>query len=119
MGDHVGRFTKMRLHHGVRTLTAVLMATAFSAPAAYGRFVDRSDPAYTAAGPAVTASSTTRPNPDQNGANATASDRSDSTTEWVLIGLGAAGGIALIGTGAAAARRPSRRTARVRAGSGS
>ena len=55
----------------------------------------------------------------QSASNATAVHSSGGTAIWALIGLGVAAGIALIAAGAAASQRPSRRTARARAVSGS
>lgn len=94
----------MRLHRGVRTLAAAASALAIAAPAAQAKFDNTTYPAYT---------------PGQ----AAYLHHSGGTTDWALIGLGAAaGGAALVGVGVAGSRRRVRRgvpSGSVRAASGS
>jgi hypothetical protein len=82
----------MRPHHGVRALAAVLTATAITAPAAQAD-IDNFQASYTPA------HSAPAPRPDG--------------TDWTLVGLGTAGGIALIGAGVTGSRRVRRRQASV------
>ena len=106
----------MRLHHRIRTLAAVLTAAAISAPAAYGKYADAGDPAQTAAGHPTGASQALHPNPDSQATGSTpAQHPSEGSTDWALIGVTTAGGIALIGSAAAASRRVTRRSSRIRA----
>jgi hypothetical protein len=90
----------MRLRRGVPTLAAIATAAAIAAPAAQARF-DESMPGQAPVAPQVV---------QHNGGG---------STDWSLIGLGAAGGIALLGAGTVRSRHVRRRTAHVRPTSGS
>jgi hypothetical protein len=82
----------VRLHRGVSMLGTVATLAAVSAPAA-SAFDNRA--------PAFGAPSNARP--------VLAQQHPAGTGEWVVIGIGAAGGIALVGVGAAGLRRSARR----------
>ncbi len=87
----------MRLHRGVRMLAAVATISATLAPAAEAKF-DNST--YPGGAPYVV-------------------HHTGGSADGMLIGLGAAGGLALIGAGAATSRRALRRTAQTPTVSGS
>ena len=82
----------MRLHRGVSMLGTVAALAAVSAPAA-SAFDNRA--------PAIGAPSDARP--------VLVQQHPAGTGDWVVIGIGAAGGIALVGVGAAGIRRGTRR----------
>ncbi len=88
----------MRLHRGVRMLAAVATISATLAPAAQAKFDNSTYP--TVGAPYVV-------------------HHTGGSADWTLIGLGAAGGLALIGAGAATSRRALRRTAQTPTVSGS
>jgi hypothetical protein len=83
----------MRPHHGVRALAAVAAAAALTAPAAQAKFSNYLAP-YT-------------PHP------AASAHYSGGATDWTLIGVGAAGGVVLVGAGATTSRRSRRRDASI------
>jgi hypothetical protein len=86
----------MRLRRGVPMLAAIATTAAIAAPAAQARF-DESMPNHPPSVPYVVHHS------------------GGGSTDWALIGLGAAGGIALLGAGAARSQHVLRRTTHVRA----
>jgi heme/copper-type cytochrome/quinol oxidase subunit 1 len=88
----------MRLRRPVPMLVAAVSAAAIAAPAAQARFDNTTYPPLGA------------PYAVHHGG---------SSTDWTLVALGAAGGVALIGAGTATSLRATRRTAHVRAASGS
>lgn len=89
----------MRLRRGVSMLAAISTAAAIAAPAAQARF-DESMPDHPPSAPYVV---------HHSGAG---------SSDWTLIGIGAAG-VALLGAGTVTSRRAHRRTTHVRAASGS
>ena len=92
----------MRLQRGVSTFAAVATAAAIAAPAGQAKFDNTTYP------PLGTPRSIVTHHPE--------------STDWTLIALSAAGGIALVGAGVGTSRRRGRRsvpTARARTASGS
>ncbi len=85
----------MRARLCVRTIAVVATAAAIGPAAAQAKFDDAVNPSE--GGIALA--------PIQ----APAAQHPGDSTEWLLIGLGAAGGTALVGAGATASRRRSRR----------
>jgi hypothetical protein len=90
----------MRLGRGVPMLAWIATAAAIAPPAALARF-DESMPDHPPSAPYVV------------------QHHRGGSTDWALIGIGAAGGIALLGAGTARSRHALRRTGRVGAASGS
>lgn len=90
----------MRLRRGAPMIAAIATAAAIAAPAAQARF-DESMPGQAPVAPRVVQHS------------------GGGSTDWALIGIGAAGGVALFGAGTARSRHVRRRTTHVRATSSS
>ncbi len=90
----------MRLHNGVRMLAALTATAAITASPAYAKF-DNST--YPPLGPV----------------HAGSGHAAGGSTDWALIGVGAAGGITLLGAGIATSRRRTASVRSVRPASGS
>jgi hypothetical protein len=96
----------MRLHHGVRTLAAVVTTATTAAAVATPAAAYFDNTTY----------------PPLNAFKSAPAHHPGDSTDWTLIGLGAAGGIAVVAVGVTGSRRLSRKSqsaARVTAASGS
>jgi hypothetical protein len=90
----------MRSHHGVRMLAALAAGAGITAPAAQAKFDNTTYPPL-------------------NAQLSLPAHHPGGSTDWMLIGVGAAGGLTLLGAGATTSRRRTAPATKVRTASGS